>query len=281
MRRIREKKAVDKSADKKKRDALIHSIAIEEQALTLFGEQKNRAKKEISEIEKEKETAREQADFYKNSAARYENEYKELVEKVIPLQSEVAGLNDRIGRLIKEELSIRMSLRGLQEEYARTKAKFNEEEIADTKKQSDRKFYLEQEIISLEAKVKVLTKSSEEVAKDVADKSREKVSLDSSLARRMEELAKINLNLAQSRTESEKAEKELIEVGKKIKSLQNDIAEKDMEISKKNDEVTAREQEVEKKREELVALMQRSKKIDEKAQAVKDLFQMAGLNVDI
>lgn len=281
MRRIREKKAVDKSADKKKRDALIHSIAIEEQALTLFGEQKNRAKKEISEIEKEKETAREQADFYKNSAARYENEYNDVVLKLIPLQSEIGSLESRLGKLIKEEVAIRMSLREMQEGYGKERARLDSERIKEEKGYEKRKAELEQEIISLEAKIKVLTKSSEEVAKDVADKSREKVSLDSSLGRRMEELAQINLNLAQSRTESERAEKELAEVGNRIKSLKNDIAAKDVEISKKNDEVTAREQEVEKKREELVALMQRSKKIDEKAQAVKDLFQMAGLNVDI
>jgi chromosome segregation ATPase len=281
MRRILDKKPVDKSAEKKKRDALIQSIGVEETTKMLLLEEIKNLQNELKTNAKEEDKAREQVEFWKNAARDAERVFKELEAKVVPLHSRVAEVETRIGKLIKDEVDIKQSFRKQQFDITNDLAKLRADFEAEERRLSYEIRLLEQQKASEESRLSILSRSSDIVAEDIARKEREQQAIDSSLAHRMRELATINMNLAQTKSEAERAKKELDKVDEKLATLKGELMEKDKEIARKIGEVNEQEQQVHVRREQLVALAAKEKRIQEVIPAIEALYNRAGLKIKI
>ena len=95
----------------------------------------------------------------------------------------------------------------------------------------------------------------------------------------MQELTRIKSEFSSSHLLKKQSEKELSDINSKIESLKSEIIEKDKVVFLKNEELRRREEEIELKRKELVGVMLREKTVLEREGAMRDLFDMAGLNI--
>lgn len=277
MRRKLEKKEVDKTSEKKKRDALVSSIATEEGVLA--GVKGNISKLRVDEAEasKKTESAIKELGYYLNEIEKAKVSFIEEQKKLLPLSSQVGALEARIEKLVNEEVSLKVSKRELEAGYSEERKRMDDERSGEIKKHSETINFLKSEISLLEARKLVLSSTESQISDDIASKSREKDSLDASLSHRTRELAQINLNLAKSKEQEESAKKKIEEIDSQIHALEDTRLKMDAEIKNKNQEVLEREKEVENKRAELIALVGREKKLGEKEQKLRDLFDAVGL----
>ena len=277
MRRNLIKKSADTSADKKNRDTLIQSIAVEERVLDDILIKFTDTAFEVCVLENKKKEVERDLDILEVHVTKEQYVFLSLKEEVISLQSTVSGLKDEKEKLTTEIESEKASLKKTQDDYNKESVRINyirDKENLLYKQNIDTLVSI---VANLEAKVEVLSKSESQISQEISSKQKEQSSLDVSLAHRIEELARINCDLTTSQTASLRAEREYKDIETKISNIQSEMIEKDNAIKAKNEELTAREEEVDKKRKELLAVMLREKKISEREIAVKDLFDMAGI----
>lgn len=281
MRRILKEKTVDKSAEKKKRDDLIHSIAVEQTVKTRVEDEVKQKQNELKSMEKAEAKAREQVSFWENAARDAERVFKELEAKVVPLHSRVAEVEARLARLLKDEVDMRQSFRleqaNLTDQIIKMRADFDFEE----RRLAHEIEILERQKADQEARLMVLSRSGDMIAQDLATKEREQKAMDVSLTNRMKELATINMNLAQTKSEAERAKKELDLVDGRLATLKAELSAKDKEISEKVEEVRKQEEAVHARREQLVSLSVKEKRIQELIPAIEALYERAGLKIKL
>lgn len=277
MRRKLEKKEVDKTSEKKKRDALVNSIATEEAVLTSVKGNISKLRVDEAEASKKTEAAIKELGYYLNEIEKAKVTFAEEQKKLLPLSSQVGALEARIEKLVNEEVSLKVSKKELESSYSDERKRMDDERSNEIKKHSESINLLKSEISLLEARKLVLSSTESQISDDIASKMREKDSLDASLSHRTRELAQINLNLAKSKEQEESAKKKIEEIDSQIQELENTRLKMDDEIKKKNEEVLAREKEVENKRAAIIALVGREKKLGEKEQKLRDLFDAVGL----
>lgn len=90
---------VDKSAEKKKRDALIQSIASEETVKARLAAEVTEKKAELLEHEKMVAKAKEQVEYWTKASLDAERVFRELEAKVKPLHSEIDALKNKCAEL--------------------------------------------------------------------------------------------------------------------------------------------------------------------------------------
>lgn len=281
MRRTATKKGVDKSKEKERQQILMQSIAIEQSNLTALGNAKEELVSEISSLCEQRDKVLEEIGLYKVKADEGNAYLEKLQAEIISGQSEVAELSSEVFGLgkKKEEITRACSV------FVENATKENTAIIASLNSSvislEEKKVLLEREIAEKEARVAVLSKSENVISEEIANKTREKISVDASIEHRMAELAQINLNLASSNTQAVRAKKELDDVASKVVRMKEEIASFDKQIQEKTAEIETQEAEVDKKREQLVGLVMREKKLAEKSGAIRDLFKMAGINISV
>lgn len=279
MRRNLVKKSVDTSSEKKNRDTIIRSIAVEEGVLDKLRVAQTEVAFEVDQLESKKEISRGELDVLESHIKEKESLLASLQEDIISAQSEVSGLKDEKEKLLSEIEEVKASLKKIQDDYNTESVRIGDVREKEALLHKQNIDTLVSIIADLEAKVDVLTKSESQISSDIDSKQKEQSSLDVSLAHRIEELARINRDLATSQTASLKAEREYKDIEIKIANIQTEMLEKDNAIKAKNEELSEREKEVENKRKELLSVMLREKKLQEREGAVKDLFDLAGIKV--
>lgn len=281
MRRILKEKTVDKSAEKKKRDILIDSIATEQRTKDVILSEIKSLKDEMRAQRKMTEDAQEKAEFWKKASVDAERVFKELEAKVVPLHSKIEEAENRLGKLLKEEVDLRQSYRFQQANFADQTIKLRADFDYEERRLSHEIELLERQKADQEARLMVLSRSGDLIAQDLATKEREQTAMDVSLANRMKELATINMNLAQTKSESERAKRELDLVDGRLATLKAELSAKDKEISEKVEEVRMQEEAVHARREQLVSLSVKEKRIQELIPAIEALYERAGLKIKL
>lgn len=281
MRRQIIEKTKDESSEKQKRNALVHSIAVESQIL---GDLKEEAIDFEDRIIEATQVIKEKEDEVVSLTTKIAELSAELTGKESSLRSLLAEVSERevvIAKLIKEEMQISMSLRAVQQEFNDEMARIGSKitvascELSRIVKETDACTKEKDETLA------TLSSVENQLTHSIADKKREIESLDGSIAKRVAELAYINKNIAENKTAEDKARQELIKVDSKIEEVKGELAVYDKQLSDKNTELTERENDVNKKREELVSLVMKEKKINEKEVAIRELFKKAGIDVKI
>lgn len=281
MRRILKEKVVDKSTEKKKRDALIQSIAVEETVKARVLDEVKQKKDELKSFEKSEAKAREQVDFWEKAAKDAERVFKELEARVVPLHSRVEEVETRLGKLLKEEVDVRQSLRFEQAKFTDEIIRLHSDFDIEERRLTHEIEVLERQKADQEARLMVLSRSGDMISQDLATKEREQKAMDVSLTNRMRELATINMNLAQTKSETERAKRELDAVDGKLEMLRAELYAKDKEIVAKTEEISYQEQAVISRREQLVALSAKEKRIQDLIPAIEALYERAGLKVKL
>ncbi len=281
MRRIIANKIVDKSTEKKQRDALIDSIAVEKQVLGTLSDEIGESTDRVESLNKEINALVSKIETYQKDINLYEKKNDKLVGEIIDSQNKLQGLDEIKKELERDLLLLRTEFNTEQLKFNKERAEFKRISERDVLESEIKKGSIRREIDSLDTRYKVLTKCVDDISKDITNKEQQCKGLDVSIAHRMKELAQINKDLSGSKSQAERASLEFSKIDSKIRELQKEIDLKDKEVREKTEEIKNKENEVEKKREELVAVMMRSRKIDEKAEAIKELFGKAGLKVDI
>lgn len=281
MRRLLKTDSVNKSTEKKQHGQIIQSIALERTILESF-------KKEQESFVVEIEKVKTEFTLLTDKLTKEKSNYKKNTEKTLLLETEIKTLETtistlelKLGLLLKEEVVIQMSLRKLQDTFNAEQKRINEESVISLDELSKKKSFLEKSISDLETKIFTISATEAQIGEEISTKLREKQSLDLSIANRMKELAQINKDLSSTKDESVKADKEFSEIDNKIKALKDQLLAEDKKIKEKTDEIALREKEIDQKRDELVAVMSHSKRIEEKAAAVRDLYKMAGIDVNL
>lgn len=281
MRRILKNLPVDKTTEKKKRDALIESIAVEQTTKARIQEEIDEKKAEIKTLEKNETKAREQVEFWKKAAADAERVFKELEAKVGPLYTRVEEMEARLGTLLKEEVEVRQSIRAKQTELMDNLISLREDFDEEERRLNNEIALIERKKADQEARLMVLSRSGDLIADELAKKESEKQAIDESLTNRMKELTTINMNLTQTKNETERAKKELDNIDSKLSALRIELAEKDKKIIEKTEEIQKQEAVVLNLREQLVQLSAKEKRIQELIPAIEELYNRAGLKVKI
>lgn len=281
MRRILKEKVVDKSTEKKKRDALIQSIAVEETVKARVLDEVKQKKDELKSFEKSEAKAREQVEFWKKAAKDAERVFKALEARVVPLHSRVEEVETRLGKLLKEEVDVRQSLRFEQAKFTDEIIRLHSDFDIEERRLTHEIEVLERQKADQEARLMVLSRSGDMISQDLATKEREQKAMDVSLTNRMRELATINMNLAQTKSETERAKRELDAVDGKLEMLRAELYAKDKEIVAKTEEISYQEQAVISRREQLVALSAKEKRIQDLIPAIEALYERAGLKVKL
>lgn len=267
--------------EKKKREAIMRSIAIEETVITEKKKEKELLLKEIADLEVIAGTI-----AIENDVA--DTELSKKKDELFALKSEVEAKTREVDSLEKKVAFLAQKLELTETEIQRIKA-------SHVKDHNDIKHRIEKakeqealtianingEINFLKEKVAALTITEAALIQSIDTMTREKANLDHAISSRMAELAHINKNLAGSSLQREKAEKYLKEIDERLATAKETLLMQDRLVVAKSEEVVKKEAEVEAKRLELVGLVLREKRVDEKALQIRQMFERAGLSTNI
>jgi chromosome segregation ATPase len=270
-----------KTPEKKKQEEIVQAIAVDEGVLHACKLEIQKTENVLQKLKVEEATLKDNIKDLKQKHKSALTDCEKVANDIKTLQSALVALEQRMRTLKSDEEIVVKNINDEQRKFNEVTQQHSKTTIELQEAHLSKKKEYEDEIFALEEQRSLLVKIIEQISKDIEDKKREQLSIDATLLVRVEELAKLNSNLDTTKSASVRAANKLKEIDDKILSLESEIKLKDKEIEEKNSEIIAREKDVENRRNELVALMGREKKIDEKAQAVKDLFQLAGLNIEV
>lgn len=280
MRRVKAKE-IDKSKEKQKRDVLVRSIAVEQSVKTSLASEIKELKKLVNDLRtevKEEEdniaVAKANTKKYKSAEVTAFDSMRAAQAKVIEHETKAKELRSIIQSL---EASISETRNSHMNEHAITIAVRNRENEEHAQHITN----LRSQIIDMEGRVATLKKIENDITRSIEDRKLEQTGLEHTLQFRLQELSRVNMSVDTTKSEYERTREEYELWGKRLESIKSEFSRIDNEVFTKTEEVKTKEREVENAREKLVALMVREKKIDERADTIRDLFERAGLNIKL
>lgn len=279
MRRSAFLKEVSKSSEKKQCDLLIKAIAIEQTVLTDLNKINAETSMKADRMKDECTIIEDELLKKQNAVVDTTKEIDELEIRLRELQSQVYDLEGSVETLAQKRNEIQVLLVLEQESSTKEMSRLLEVGARAVAVLQAKKESLISDITDLESRVMVLIKSESAILESIRSRGIEQKNLDSAIVHRMQELTRIKSEFSSSHLLKKQSEKELSDINSKIESLKSEIIEKDKVVFLKNEELRRREEEIELKRKELVGVMLREKTVLEREGAMRDLFDMAGLNI--
>lgn len=271
----------DKSVEKKKRDELVASIAVETGV-------RDGLKKEIESLNAEYKKAKEdmaelevKVEFWKKATVDAERIFKEWESKAKEMHSSISEAEVRIAALNKDENIAKNNLSRMQVESAGEMAQIHNQVEAE-KKRIDATFVsLMGESSQLEQRVEVLKKTENSIIDEITNKRVEVKSLDEDIVKAKSTLSQVNMDIEGARRAYRAAQNEITRIDTQLTAVKAELTQKDIEIAKKTTDLTAAETEVTTKKEQLLALAAKEKRVQDLIPAVRELYRAAGLSINI
>ncbi len=280
-RRETKTQVVDKSAEKKKRDELIASIAVETGV-------RDDLKKEIKALSEEYAKAKEEMtafeakiDFWKKATADAERVFLEWETKAKAMHQAIADAEIRIKELNREESTAKANLSRVQVESAGEMAQIHNQVEAEKQRIDANFVVLMNENTQLEQRVNVLKSTENSIIDEITTKRAEVINLDGAITKGKSILSQINMDIESARAAYRQSQKQITTIDVQLDALKAELTIKDKEIADKTAALQVQENEMNQKKEQLVALAVRENRINELAPAIEELYRKAGLSVKI
>lgn len=271
----------DKSAEKKKRDELIASIAVEtgvrddlKKEIKALSEEYAKAKEEMTAFEAK-------VDFWKKATADAERVFLEWETKAKAMHQAIADAEIRIKELNREESIAKANLSRVQVESAGEMAQIHNQVEAEKQRIDANFVVLMNENTQLEQRVNVLKSTENSIIDEITEKRKEVILLDEMLTKRKSILSQINMDIESARAAYRESRKEITTLDVQLDALKAELTVKDKEIADKKTALELQEGEMNQKKEQLVALAVRENRINELAPAIEELYRKAGLSVKL
>lgn len=271
----------DKSAEKKKRDELIASIAVETGVRDDLKKEIAVLTDEYAAVKEDLEKLEVKVDFWKKATADAERVFIEWETKAKAMHQAIADAEIRIKELNKEENIAKTNLSRMQVESAGEMAQIHNQVEAE-KQRIDASFVaLMQENTQLEQRVTVLKSTENSIIDEITVKRAEVINLDGAITKGKSILSQINMDIESARAAYRQSQKQITTIDVQLDALKAELTIKDKEIADKTAALQVQENEMSQKREQLLALAVRENRINELAPAIEELYRKAGLSVKI
>ena len=281
MRRILKQKTEDKSAAKKKRDALMSSITAEGQNKTRLIKEQEELSTDIIGLQTVHKHEMGKVTEVRGKRQDEEKKLKGVQEKLIPLQSELAevevALRNKKSEVVKARADLDGVLKKSQEEHL-SLLDINDQTLSKRKREIRE---AEKTLTNRKSELSILTQEEGRVVDAIQNKKSETISLEKTLKLRASELSDMEKERKEAEDNIFLTKEKLVKANDDLNSADASLVEKNSELQIKEAEVKNKEKEVETKRNMLVALVQKEDRINELIPEIKSIYAKAGINIKI
>lgn len=281
MRRIIREKKITKSKEKELQKNILRSVNEEKQNRDKVKKETKNLTENLEKKERDYLLITNQINELKKAQAKGEEKRDKLHEEILTLEEKRDLLKLDIDGLEKDVHSAKIKLslaRGETEKEITRLDNLKNERHSSLNKEV---VALEKTIAEKQAKIDILTINEEKIGATIEQRGREKIAMDASIARRMQELAQINYDIATTQEQSKRAKDELNRMNERLARVEKELTDFDKEIEKREKQVAKAEKQALEKRNEVIALVKREQRLNELIPAVRDLYAKAGIKIDL